>query len=359
MRHLLSTALLLFGLAGCTGALDGLDPERGQQPIPAAVKTLMAAKGMSARAPILLRIFKTENVLEVWKRSGEAADAPYALLKSYEICKFSGHLGPKFKEGDRQAPEGFYEVGAHLLNPNSRYYLAINMGYPNAYDRAHDRTGSYLMIHGACSSAGCYSMTDDYAREIYTLAREAFRGGQRRIQIQAFPFRMTADAMAKHRDHPQFDFWRMIKPGHDQFELTRRPPVVNACAGQYVFNMKGLDTPLPSTTAKRAAKAACPPMGMERKLAGRVVSKMDSDRKAFEKIVAEAEGREPKALPKLTFAKAFPNAKLVGEGPEPTVPVVPVVPELPKHVPEVVLPASDTSPAAAEASKNETPRDKS
>ena len=325
-------------LTGCNGALDGLDPERGQQPIPASLVKRIEAKGMTTSAPILIRIFKTENVLEVWKQK---PSGDYALLKSYEICKFSGKLGPKFKEGDRQAPEGFYEVGAHLMNPNSKYYLAINMGYPNAYDRAHDRTGSYLMIHGACSSAGCYSMTDEYAKEIYTVAREAFRAGQRRIQIQAFPFRMTPQNMAKHRKSEHFDYWRMIKPGHDQFELTKRPPVVNACAGQYVFNMRGTDVELPITTAKRAARAACPPMGMERGLATKVVAKMDRDLRAFEKIVAADEKREPKALEPLTFARAFPNAELIGDAPQPAKAPIEVEagdekpPELPAVVPEV------------------------
>ena len=326
--------LLVAGslLAGCTGALDDLDPERGRQPIPAAMLKRIEAKGMTPDAPVLIRIFKTENVLELWKRKPSGR---YAKLQSYEICKFSGKLGPKLKEGDRQAPEGFYEVGQHLMNPNSKYYLAINMGYPNAYDRAHDRTGSYLMIHGACSSAGCYSMTDDYAREIYTVAREAFRGGQRRIQIQAFPFRMTAANMAKHRDHPSFDYWRMIKPGYDQFQLTKQPPVVNACSGQYVFNMQGTVGELPLVTAKRAAKAACPPMGMERGLATKVVAKMDADRRLFEKIVAKEEKREPKAFEKLTFATAFPGATLIGEPTPVAVPEPAAAPALPANVPEV------------------------
>ena len=146
---------------------------------------------------------------------------------------------------------------------------------------------------------------------------------------------MTAANMAKHREHASFDFWRMLKPGHDQFELTRRPPVVRACAGQYVFNMQGQGANLPLTTAKRAAKTACPPMGMERGLATKVVAKMDGDLRRFEKIVAKEEGREPKTLPKLTFAKAFPGATLIGEQASKPEPVVKTPAPLPAKVPEV------------------------
>ena len=91
-------------------------------------------------------------------------------LRNYPICRWSGELGPKIKLGDRQAPEGFYTITPGLMNPNSNHYLAINTGFPNAYDTANGRTGSYLMIHGGCSSAGCYAMTDEQIGEIYALA---------------------------------------------------------------------------------------------------------------------------------------------------------------------------------------------
>ena len=100
-------------------------------------------------------------------------DGQYALLKTYPICRWSGDLGPKKKEGDRQAPEGFYTITPGQMNPNSNYYLAFNTGYPNAYDRAWGRTGSELMVHGDCSSRGCYAMTDEQIQEIYALARDS------------------------------------------------------------------------------------------------------------------------------------------------------------------------------------------
>ena len=90
----------------------------------------MEALNMDRAAPILIRIYKEESTLEVWKqdRSGK-----FALLNSYPICKFSGNLGPKLAQGDHQAPEGFYDIAPDQMNPNSSEYLAFNTGFPNAW----------------------------------------------------------------------------------------------------------------------------------------------------------------------------------------------------------------------------------
>lgn len=188
---------------------------------------------MDKESPILARIFKEESEMEVWKQT---RDGRYALLKTYPICRWSGALGPKRKEGDRQAPEGFYAITPGQMNPNSSYYLAFNTGFPNAYDRAWDRTGSELMVHGDCSSSGCFAMTDQQMQEIYALARESFFGGQKAFQLQAFPFRMTALKMAKHRNNPDFAFWKMLKQGYDHFNATQREPKVAVCEKRYVFD---------------------------------------------------------------------------------------------------------------------------
>ena len=213
-----AAGLAALTLAGCT-EYGGSIPKH-LRPLSDATKQLLTQKGMDDRAPILVRIFKEESVLEIWKQ--EESSARYALLKSYDICRWSGNLGPKVAEGDRQAPEGFYTITPANMNPNSDYYLSFNLGYPNAYDRSHGRTGAHLMVHGACSSRGCYSMTDENIQEIYTLGRLAFQGGQRDFQVQAFPFRMTPENMARHRNDPNFEFWRMLKVGYDHFEVT--PP---------------------------------------------------------------------------------------------------------------------------------------
>lgn len=202
-------------------------------PIPAATYALMSEKGMSKDQPILIRSYKKESELEVWKRK---ADGQYALLKTYPMCRWSGQLGPKKREGDRMAPEGFYAITPQQMNPNSAYYVSFNMGYPNAYDRSLGRTGAHLMVHGACSSAGCYSMTDDQIGEIYALVREAQNAGQRAVQMQAFPFRMTAKNLAQHRLDPNIAFWKNLKEGSDYFEVTHDEPAVSVAGGRYVFN---------------------------------------------------------------------------------------------------------------------------
>lgn len=262
-------------LAACNGVLESSVPKH-ERAVPEELVKSMKAKGMMVASPILLRIFKEENVMEVWKQNHTKR---YALLNTYEICKWSGKLGPKHQEGDRQAPEGFYHVTPALMNPNSSYHLSFNMGFPNTYDRANDRTGSYLMIHGACSSAGCYSMTDEYVEEIYAMAREAFKGGQKAFQIQAYPFRMTAENMAKKIGHKDFEFWKMLKEGSDHFEVTNLQPKVDVCEKRYVFN-RYLDDDL-----KFRSRAECPPAKTPKSLALAFSQKQDADQEIFNKIL--------------------------------------------------------------------------
>ena len=223
---------LALGLGACQDGLVGGASTRHLTPIPAQTLSLMQTKGMSQSDPILIRAYKKEAEMEVWKRDGSGQ---YALLKTFPICRWSGQLGPKTKEGDRQAPEGFYAITPGQMNPNSSYYLSFDTGYPNAFDRANGRTGNYLMVHGTCSSAGCFAMTDASMAEIYAIAREAFSGGQRAFQFQSYPFRMTAQNMAKSRNDPNAPFWRNLKEGSDYFEALRQEPKVGLCGTKYVF----------------------------------------------------------------------------------------------------------------------------
>ncbi|MBD8555588.1 hypothetical protein IFT84_13840 [Rhizobium sp. CFBP 8762] len=238
-KTFLMLSLTALALAGCNDTLDSVDMskvrDKVQHPLSAKIVEKMKAKGMETQSPIMLRIFKEEGVLEVWK---EKTNKRFELITDYKICAWSGKLGPKAKEGDRQAPEGFYPLSPGHMNPNSSYFLAINTGFPNKYDASQGRSGTNLMIHGACSSSGCYSMTDAQMLEIYAFARDAFKGGQQNVQLQAFPFRMTAENMARHRNNANMDFWKMLKVGYDQFEVTKRPPVVNVCEKKYVFNQQ-------------------------------------------------------------------------------------------------------------------------
>ena len=270
-------------LAGCQGGTSAILALGANAPLPDDVVRIMKAKGMTKSSPIMMRIFKEEGVLEVWKQTNTGR---FDLVKSYEICKFSGELGPKFKEGDRQAPEGFYLVNRHLLNPNSDYHLSFNLGFPNAFDRAHGRTGTHLMVHGDCSSAGCYAMTDEQIAEIYAFARDALNGGQQEaFQVQAFPFRMTAENMARHRGAPHFEYWTMLKEGYDHFELTRKPPKIDVCDKRYVFNHVPYDV-----NARFNPAAQCPAMSMPDTLASAYQSHLRQETLAFEKALARFGG---------------------------------------------------------------------
>ncbi|MBP1852201.1 L,D-transpeptidase family protein [Rhizobium halophytocola] len=278
--HSALVIVLLAGVAGCNDTLDSFDPSKisnkVEQPLPSKILKEIAEKGMDRNSPIMIRILKEEGVLEVWK---EKRNKRFEKITDYQICAWSGRLGPKKKEGDRQAPEGFYSLSPYNLNPNSKYYLAINTGFPNRFDQANGRTGSNLMIHGACSSSGCYSMTDAQILEIYAFARDAFKGGQTTIQLQAFPFRMTADNMARHRLSSNYDFWKMLKTGYDQFELTKRPPDVNVCERRYVFNQQ------PDASVSFSAAGACPPMSTPPALASAMQSYETAYAKDYDKAL--------------------------------------------------------------------------
>lgn len=203
------------------------------KPLSPQTQAKLAEKGMTEQSPILLRIFKAESELEVWKAKD---DGRFYLFKTYPICSYSGGLGPKVEQGDRQAPEGFYNVSLDQMNPRSKYHLSFDVGFPNTYDRVHGRTGSNIMVHGDCTSSGCYAMTDAVVEEIFTLARVALQSGQESIQIQAFPFRMTAANMTAHKDDKWFDFWKSLKEGYDSFEISHLPPKVAVCEKRYVIN---------------------------------------------------------------------------------------------------------------------------
>lgn len=272
----LGTAAL--ALAGCKTETASRSPSsRDVQPIPAKVEALMAEKGMRKEDPILVRVYKEDSKLEVWKK--RQADGRFALLKSYEICRWSGGLGPKKAEGDRQAPEGFYAVTPGQMNPKSAYYLSFDTGFPNAYDKSLGRTGKNLMVHGDCLSSGCYAMTDPQMAEVYAIAREAFRGGQKSFQFQAMPFRMTAENLARRRNDPNLAFWKNLKEGSDHFEVTKLEPKVNVCGKKYVFDAK-------SKNGSFDANADCPGYEVEPSIAVAVAPKIKQDEQKFAQLVS-------------------------------------------------------------------------
>jgi murein L,D-transpeptidase YafK len=267
--------LAAAALAGCqdTGSLS----QRSLRPIPPETLALMEQAGVSKDAPTLIRAYKKEAELEVWKMR---PDGKYVHLKTYPMCRWSGQLGPKVREGDRQVPEGFYAIGPAQMNPNSAYYLSFNVGYPNAYDRAWGRGGGSIMVHGACSSAGCFSMTDKQIAEIYAIARTSLNAGQRAIQMQSYPFKMTAENLAKHRLDPHIDFWKQLKEGSDHFEVTQQEPTVGVCGKRYVFNAT------PANGHPMDASAPCPALKRNEHIQALVAQKAAKDDMKVAELVA-------------------------------------------------------------------------
>jgi murein L,D-transpeptidase YafK len=255
-------------------------PAKATKELPPQVLSLLLQRNMPKRSPILIRIFKEESELEVWKQD---TTGRFELLKVHPICRWSGDLGPKISEGDRQAPEGFYTITPGLMNPNSNYYLAINTGFPNAYDRANDRRGGFLMIHGDCSSRGCYAMTDEQIGEIYSLARESFLGGQPSFQIQAYPFRMTPANLARHRTNPHLAFWKMLKIGNDHFEATHLEPKVDVCDKHYVFDAQ--QPPNGSKPLVFDPSGECPAFVVNPQIARTALKKQHADEIQYAKLV--------------------------------------------------------------------------
>ncbi len=274
----LSAGLLL---AGCdTEQMALATNAKANQPVSPKLAADIAEKDMDLQSPILVRLFKQEAELEIWKQN---RNGRYALLKTYPICRWSGDLGPKIHEGDRQAPEGFYAITPGQMNPQSSYYLAFNIGYPNAYDKALGHTGSQLMVHGDCSSRGCYAMTDEQIAEIYALGRESFFGGQTAFQVQAYPFRMTPINMARHRNNPNMPFWKMIKEGYDHFEVTRQEPKVDFCEKKYVFD--AVKPPDAKKDPVFNAAAKCPAYVIPDEIADAVREKQQQDQEETAKLI--------------------------------------------------------------------------
>jgi murein L,D-transpeptidase YafK len=262
MKPMLRQALLLLLIVALVGAgLFLLSPEGRQlidrvtinlkraenqgywrvgKPLPgtpdlAKFDARLAEKGLALGAPVFVRIFKLESELEVWL----AKEGRYQLFATYPICLWSGRLGPKLQEGDGQAPEGFYSVTKEQLNPNSRWHRSFNLGFPNEFDQAQGRTGSFIMVHGGCQSIGCFAMTDPVVDEIWRLVTAALDGGQKSFDVQVFPFRMTDKSLKARSGDRWSQFWSDLQRGYEAFERSRIPPQIHVCDGRYVVTEGG------------------------------------------------------------------------------------------------------------------------
>lgn len=221
-------ALLAFAEAGTAASA-----QRAQAAYAAQAPQLeraLEAQGLRLGSPVYLRLTKAPAELTAFVA---AADGRFKVFRTWPVCAVSGSLGPKLREGDRQAPEGFYTVRPVQMNPASSYHLSFNLGYPNAFDRAHGRDGSFLMVHGACVSAGCFAMTDRGIEEIWTLMQAAFEGGQTGVEVHIFPFAMTAQNLAAHQASAHLPFWMNLAPAWTQFEETARVPYIRVSSGAY------------------------------------------------------------------------------------------------------------------------------
>ena len=262
-------------------------PAKATKALPPELLSLLQQKKMPKNSPILVRVFKEEAELEVWKQDTAGR---FQILKTYPICRWSGDLGPKFWEGDRQTPEGFYRVTPEQMNPHSNYYLSINIGYPNSFDKANRRDGSLLMIHGDCWSVGCFAMTDEQISEIYSLARNSFQGGQPSFQVQAFPFRLTPANLARHRNNRNLAFWKMLKIGNDHFEATQFEPKVAVCDRRYVFDAQRPPNSSRSLVFNPTGK--CPAFVVDPKIARPALEKQRADDLEYARLL---EGDVPAA----------------------------------------------------------------
>ncbi len=195
------------------------------------IEQRLQSSGFSLGQNVILRIFKEESELEVWLRNSDR----FALFATYPICKWSGALGPKLREGDGQSPEGYYFASAHQLLPTSRYHRAINTGFPNAFDSYHGRTGSVLMIHGNCVSIGCFAMTDVGIDDIYRMVEAALSGGALQVEMHIYPFRLSDENFNRYKSSAWLPFWKNLAEGNVLFMQTRKPLEVYNCQGRYGF----------------------------------------------------------------------------------------------------------------------------
>lgn len=190
--------------------------------------------GLSLGDSVFIRTFKQESLLELWIRG--KGQTTFRLFRTYPICYYSGELGPKRYRGDKMTPEGFYAITSKQLNPYSRFHLSMNIGYPNAYDRQLQRTGSLIMIHGACDAIGCFAMSNSQIEEIYYLVEQALIAGQNQVAVHAFPFRLEKENLINYQSHKWYGFWKQLQVGYQLFNRDKIPPIIDVIGGRYVFS---------------------------------------------------------------------------------------------------------------------------
>ncbi len=229
--------IMFFSFSGCKSGKGRVAIAKKEKQ--ASLERLLQQKGLPLPpAHLFFRAFKHEKELEVWARDSEEQ---YTLLKTYKVCKTSGTLGPKRKQGDGQVPEGFYTIDR--FNERSRFFLSLGLNYPNESDKIlgnQDDPGDNIFIHGDCVSIGCLAMTDDYIKEIYLLAHLANEQHGNKIAVHVFPFRFNSHTIQEMMKQYQLNgniesFWLSLKKVYDLFEKNRVLPGVQISpTGKYL-----------------------------------------------------------------------------------------------------------------------------
>jgi murein L,D-transpeptidase YafK len=208
-------------------------PETAPQAVlTSSVAAAFAEKHLRFGAPVFLRVYKQSSEVELWVQQGPR----YALFKTYSICRWSGGLGPKMVQGDRQAPEGLYHITAPDLVVNRRWHRAMRLNYPNAFDVVNGRTGYGIYIHGKCRSVGCFAINDDNVEEVYEIVRAALSNGQVRIPVLSLPFRFSSINSLVNEPFVFGEFWRELRRADFLFNRDRLPPSASLCDGNYYFS---------------------------------------------------------------------------------------------------------------------------
>jgi murein L,D-transpeptidase YafK len=240
LRRFLRAALIGIAVGACVGGVlyQTKQNERIREVrsrIEPSLKRDLPATQFLLGDRAFIRIFKEERELELWIQPHD--EKQFKHWKTWPIAAMSGKLGPKLKEGDQQAPEGFYAVNAKALNPQSDYHLSFNIGYPNDFDQAQGRTGSFIMVHGSNVSIGCFAMTDPVIEQIYLVVEAALNHGQATVPVHVFPFRMTDERMAQAEaeGEPWLAFWKNLREGYNRFEGNHLPPHVEFAGNCYTF----------------------------------------------------------------------------------------------------------------------------
>lgn len=219
------------------GSASQPDPTSGKSelffsPIQSELSEKLDTKGLTLGNPVFIRIHKLPGTLELWVQNGTV----FQLFASYPICTYSGYPGPKLREGDMQSPEGFYQVRLNQLNPASNYHLAFDIGYPNLYDINNHRDGSNIMIHGGCSSTGCFAMGNKWIEEIYFTVQQALIAGQQKVDVHIFPFALTKPNLERFSHSPWINFWKSMAPMYDFFEKRKQIPIITVVKNHYSLN---------------------------------------------------------------------------------------------------------------------------